>query len=117
MLTARYNGQWFRWHDEPGGLTLAGSGTQYKNDVHTLLVSDTALISNRMLNQVRFQFARYTDLRRDLNPSLYVARSGYSIEGGRSARTASARRRKIRGKPPTRCRTSPARTRSSSAAA
>jgi hypothetical protein len=82
LLTVRYNGQWFNWHDEPGGLTLAGNGIQYNNDTHTLLVSDTGLISNRMLNQARFQYSQYTDLRRDLNPSLYVARSGYSIEGG-----------------------------------
>src|SRR5581483_166776 len=34
FLTSRYNGQFFRWHNEPGGLTLPGSGTQYVNDVH-----------------------------------------------------------------------------------
>ena len=83
LLTARYNGQWFNWHDEPGGLTLVGSGTKYTNDTHTFFVSDTALISNRMLNQARFQFSRYTDLRQDLNPSPYLERSGYSIQGGR----------------------------------
>ena len=83
LLTARYNGQWFNWHDEPGGLTLAGSGTNYKNDTHTFFLSDTALLSNRMLNQAHFQFARYTDLRLDLNASPYIERSGYSIEGGR----------------------------------
>jgi hypothetical protein len=83
LLTARYNGQWFNWHDEPGGLTLVGNGTNYNNDTHTLFLSDTGLISNRMLNQARFQYARYTDLRRDLNPSPYIERSGYSIEGGR----------------------------------
>jgi carboxypeptidase family protein/TonB-dependent receptor-like protein len=82
LLTARYNGQWFDWHDEPGGLTLAGNGTNYHNDTHTFLVSDTGLISNRMLNQARFQFSRFVDLRTDLNPSLYVVRSGYAIEGG-----------------------------------
>jgi outer membrane receptor protein involved in Fe transport len=82
LMTVRYNGQWFRWHDEPGGLYLPGSGTAYTNDVHTVFVSDTTLISNRALNQMRFQFARYTDVRRDLDPSLYVARSGYSIQGG-----------------------------------
>src|SRR4029077_17804940 len=82
LLTARYNGQWFRWHDETGGLSLPGTGTAYKNDVHTFLVSDTALISNRTLNQLRFQFARYIDIRRDLNPALYISRSAYSIEGG-----------------------------------
>jgi carboxypeptidase family protein/TonB-dependent receptor-like protein len=83
LLTARYSGQWFNWHDEPGGLTLVGSGTNYKNNNHTFFLSDTGLLSNRMLNQARFQFSRYTDLRRDLNPSPYVERSGYSFEGGR----------------------------------
>src|SRR5262245_46610337 len=83
LLTARYNGQWFNWHDEPGGLTLLGSGTHYNNDTQTLFLSDTGLISNRMLNQARFQFSRYTDLRSDLNPSLFIVRAGYSIEGGR----------------------------------
>ena len=82
LLTVRYNGQWFNWHDEPGGLTLAGNGTNYQNDTHTFFVSDTGLISNRMLNQARFQFSRYTDLRTDLNPSVYVVRTGYAIEGG-----------------------------------
>jgi len=82
MLTARYNGQWFDWHDEPGGLSLPGTGTSFTNNVHTLLVSDTGLISNRTLNQARFQFSRYTDIRRDLRPTLFISRSGYSIEGG-----------------------------------
>jgi hypothetical protein len=35
-----------------------------------------------MLNQVRFQFSRYEDVRRDLQPGLYINRSGYSLEGG-----------------------------------
>ena len=61
---------------------LAGNGTKYQNNNHTLFASDTGLISNRMLNQARFQFSRYTDLRTDLNPSPYVVRAGYSIEGG-----------------------------------
>jgi hypothetical protein len=83
LLTARYNGQWFNWHDEPGGLTLVGSGTQYKNNTHTFFLSDTGLLSNRLLNQARFQFSRYTDSRVDLNPTPYIERSGYSIEGGK----------------------------------
>ena len=82
LLTVRYNGQWFRWHDEPGGLYLPGTGIGYRNDVHTLLVADTGLVSNRTLNQARFQFARYTDVRRDLQPTLFISRSAYSIEGG-----------------------------------
>jgi hypothetical protein len=82
LVTARYNGQRFRWHHEPGALTLPGSGIHFANDVHTFLVTDTTLISSRMLNQARFQFSRYQDIRRDLQPGPYVTRSGYSIEGG-----------------------------------
>lgn len=82
ILSVRYNGQWFDWHNEPGGLWLAGSGTQYGNDVHTLLANATQLVSSHILNQARFQFARYTDRRTDLRPAVYVSRSGYSLEGG-----------------------------------
>src|SRR5262249_27790912 len=42
QVTARYNGQFFRWHNEPGGLSLPGSGTEYKNDVNTVLITDRA---------------------------------------------------------------------------
>jgi hypothetical protein len=82
LISVRYNGQWFRWHNEPGAYTLPGTGTHYTNDVHTLLVTDTALISSRLLNQLRFQFSRYRDVRRDLQPTVYIRRFGYSIEGG-----------------------------------
>src|SRR5262249_17655466 len=34
LLTGRFNGQWFRWHNEPGALSLPGTGDQYNNDVH-----------------------------------------------------------------------------------
>ncbi|MFN7916373.1 MAG: TonB-dependent receptor [Vicinamibacterales bacterium] len=81
LVTMRYNGQRFRWHNEPGGLWLPGSGTQYTNDVHTGLLSATQLVSTHILNQARFQFARYSDLRTDLNPSVYVSRAGYSLSG------------------------------------
>jgi hypothetical protein len=81
-LTARYNGQWFRWHNETGGLSLPGTGISYRNDVHTIFFTDTIVISNRLLNQPRVQFARYTDVRRDLRPSVFVSRAGYSLEGG-----------------------------------
>jgi hypothetical protein len=82
LMTMRYNGQWFRWHDEPGGLVLPGNGTQYNNDTHTALVSHTMLLSGATLNQIRVQFSRFTDERFDLNPSVYIERIGYSIEGG-----------------------------------
>lgn len=81
LVSMRYNGQWFRWRNEPGGLWLPGSGTQYRNDVHTGLVTATQLVSTHVLNQARFQFARYSDRRTDLNPGVFVSRAGYSLEG------------------------------------
>jgi hypothetical protein len=82
LISARYNGQRFRWHLEPGGLTLPGSGTQFSTTVHTFLATDSLQLSSRALNEVRAQFARFVDLRRDLQSSVYVSRAGYSIEGG-----------------------------------
>lgn len=81
VVSARYNGQWFRWHNEYGGLSLPGTGMNYRNDVHTGLVTATQLVSAHVLHQFRFQFSRYTDRRTDLNPSVYVLRAGYSAEG------------------------------------
>jgi hypothetical protein len=81
-LTARYNGQFFRWHNEPGGLTLPGTGTKYTNDVHTILVTDGSQLSSRAFNEIRLQFARYVDIRQDLQPDVFVSRAGYSAQGG-----------------------------------
>src|SRR5262245_42483548 len=82
LLMSRYNGQFLRWHQERGGLDLPGTGISYVNDVHTWLTTDRHAIARRWLNDLRFQFARFTDMRRDLNPSVYVSRIGYSQEGG-----------------------------------
>ena len=81
LVSMRYNGQWFKWLNEAGGLWLPGSGVTYRNDVHTALLTATELLSRHNLNQARFQFARYVDRRTDLQPSVYVSRAGYSIEG------------------------------------
>jgi len=82
VITARYNGQWFRWHNEPAGLTLPGSGTQYRSDVHTFFATDRRSPSTRMHNEARVQFARYIDVRTDLDPTVFVSRAGYSEKGG-----------------------------------
>ena len=82
LITARYNGQFFRWHHEIGGLGLPGTGTAYTNDVHTVLVTDALTVSSRLLNESRVQFARYVETRFDLQPTVYVSRAGYSTEGG-----------------------------------
>ena len=81
LVSVRYNGQRFAWLNESGGLALPGTGVQYRNDVHTVLVTATQLVSTHILNQARFQLARYTDRRTDLQPSVYVSRAGYSTEG------------------------------------
>jgi carboxypeptidase family protein len=82
IVTGRYNGQFLRWHYEPGGLTLPGSGTQFTNTAHTLLATDRLQISGRLLNDLRAQFAHFVDMRRDVQPSVFVSRAGYSTEGG-----------------------------------
>lgn len=82
ILSMRYNGNWFRWHNENGGIWLPGSGTAFTNSSHTALLSVTQLVSQHTVNQAKLQFAHYIDERADLNPSLYVSRAGYSIEGG-----------------------------------
>ena len=81
LVSVRYNGQRFGWLNESGGLSLPGTGVQYRNDVHTVLVTATQLVSTHILNQARFQLALYTDRRTDLQPSVYVSRAGYSTEG------------------------------------
>lgn len=82
MLSARYNGQFFRWHNEPGGLSLPGTGTHYRNDVHTALFTDRRIRSDRLHNEALGQFARYTDVRTDLDPSVFVSRAGDAQQGG-----------------------------------
>ena len=82
VLTARYNGQYFDWYREPGGLVLPGSGTQYTNDAHSALVAYRAARGTATLVEIQGQVARYVDLREDLAPAVYVSRAGYSIEGG-----------------------------------
>ena len=81
-IVARYSGQLFDWHREPGGLVLPGSGTRYVNEAHTALVTGRFVAGSGLLHEVRVQGSRYVDIRRDLSPSAYVWRAGYSIEGG-----------------------------------
>lgn len=82
LVMGRYNGQFFRGHNEVGGLGLPAVGTSFTNDTHTMLFTDTFQVSGRLLSEVRGQFARYVDVRRDLQPTVFVSRAGYSTEGG-----------------------------------
>ena len=82
LLTGQYNGQLFRWHRERGGLELPGVGTRYTANVHSVLITNELLVSERTVHDIRVQFARYVEVRKDLQPTVYVYRAGYSIEGG-----------------------------------
>jgi hypothetical protein len=82
LMMSRYNGQFLRAHNEPGGLNLPGSGTSLTNDAHTWLTTDRRSIGTRWLNDARFQFARFVDFRRDLQPTVLISRAGYSLAGG-----------------------------------
>src|SRR5262249_34011112 len=46
------------------------------------LFTDRLHPSSRLQNEFRAQFARYSDIRTDLKPTVYVSRVGYSQEGG-----------------------------------
>ena len=81
LITARYNGQYFEWHHEPGGLVLPGTGTQYTNDAHAALVTYRAAAAGTLV-ELHGQAARYVDRREDLSPTVYISRAGYSVEGG-----------------------------------
>ncbi len=81
-IAARMNLQFLRWHDEPGALTLPGSGTDFTNDAHTILVTHNAQLTEALTHELRVQFSHYVDRREDLLPDVYVSRNGYSIEGG-----------------------------------
>jgi hypothetical protein len=82
VWAVRYNGQVFRWHDEPGALAQPGTGTEYHNDVHTVLVTNRRIFSGRLQNEARGQFARYSDVRTDLNPTVFVSYPGVAESGG-----------------------------------
>lgn len=82
LHSARYHREQFRWHNEPGGLVLPGSGTGYATDVQSLLAYFGLPVSSRGMHELRVQFSRFVHRRRDLQRSPYVWRAGYSVEGG-----------------------------------
>ncbi len=82
LFTARYNGQLFGWQHEPGGLVLPPAGTSYRTNVHSVLVTVALPVSSRTFQELRFQFSRFVHRRTDIQPSVFISRAGYSIEGG-----------------------------------
>jgi outer membrane receptor protein involved in Fe transport len=81
-LGVRYN--MVRWHkdNESGGLNLPGTGFNWDNNVDTIHGTYTTVISDRMLNEIRGQYSRYTDRRAAKCECVSVVRQGYSTSGG-----------------------------------
>ena len=78
----RYN--MVRWHkdNESGGLALPGTGFLWDNNVDTVHGTFTTVFSDKVLNEVRGQYSRYTDRRAAKCECVSVVRQGYSTTGG-----------------------------------
>ncbi|HEX8026855.1 MAG TPA: carboxypeptidase regulatory-like domain-containing protein, partial [Vicinamibacterales bacterium] len=81
-LGVRYN--MVRWtkDNESGGLNLPGTGFIWDNNVDTVHGTFTTIFSDKMLNEVRAQYSRYTDSRAAKCECVSVVRQGYSTSGG-----------------------------------
>ena len=81
-LGVRYN--MVRWYkdNEGGGLELPGTGFIWDNNVDTVHGTFTTVISDKMLNEVRGQYSRYTDSRAAKCDCVSIVRQGYSTSGG-----------------------------------
>jgi Carboxypeptidase regulatory-like domain/TonB dependent receptor-like, beta-barrel len=81
-LGVRYN--MVRWNkdNESGGLQLPGSGFLWDNNVDTIHGTFTTVASQRLLNEVRSQYSRYTDRRAAKCNCVSIQRAGYSTSGG-----------------------------------
>jgi outer membrane receptor protein involved in Fe transport len=81
-LGIRYN--MVRWSkdNESGGLNLPGTGFMWDNNVDTLHGNFTSVISDRLLNEIRGQYSRYTDRRAAKCDCVSIQRQGYSTSGG-----------------------------------
>ena len=81
-LGVRYN--MVRWNkdNEGGGLALPGTGFIWDNNVDTVHGTFTSVISDKMLNEIRGQYSRYTDSRAAKCECVSVVRQGYSTSGG-----------------------------------
>jgi outer membrane receptor protein involved in Fe transport len=80
-LGVRYN--MVRWNkdNEAGGLNLPGTGFIWDNNVDTVHGTFTTVISDKMLNEIRGQYSRYTDSRAAKCQGVSVVRQGYSTSG------------------------------------
>ncbi|HUQ86147.1 MAG TPA: TonB-dependent receptor [Vicinamibacterales bacterium] len=81
-LGVRYNMVRWKKDNESGGLNLPGTGFNWDNNVDTVHGTFTTIFSDKMLNEVRGQYSRYTDRRAAKCECVSVVRQGYSTSGG-----------------------------------
>src|SRR5687768_10456434 len=81
-LGVRYNMVRWKKDNESGGLNLPGTGFNWDNNVDTLHGTFTTVISDKMLNEIRGQYSRYTDRRAAKCDCVSIVRQGYSTSGG-----------------------------------
>ncbi|MGC2197187.1 MAG: carboxypeptidase regulatory-like domain-containing protein, partial [Terriglobales bacterium] len=89
-LTARY--QFFRnaeENDGVGGLYLQDQGINSINTEHTLQLSDTQVLSTRVINETRFQYLRESSRDAPVSTAPTVAVPGAFIRGGSSGGTST----------------------------
>jgi outer membrane receptor protein involved in Fe transport len=81
-LGVRYN--MVRWNkdNETGGLNLPGTGFIWDNNVDTVHGTFTTIFSDKVLNEVRAQYSRYTDRRAAKCECVSIVRQGYATSGG-----------------------------------
>jgi len=81
-LGVRYN--MVRWNkdNESGGLALPGTGFIWDNNVDTVHGTFTTIFSDKLLNEIRGQYSRYTDRRAAKCECVSIVRQGYSTSGG-----------------------------------
>jgi len=89
-LTARY--QYFRnveENDGVGGFALLDQGTNSTTTEHTVQISDTQVLSNKVINETRFQYLREnsSDVPNSIIPSVTVP--GSFTAGGASGGTST----------------------------
>jgi hypothetical protein len=81
-LGLRYN--MVRWNkdNEGGGQSLPGTGFIWDNNVDTVHGTFTTVVSDKLLNEVRGQYSRYTDRRAAKCDCVNIVRQGFSVSGG-----------------------------------
>ncbi len=80
-LGVRYNMVRWQKDNEGGGLALPGTGFIWDNNVDTVHATFTTVVSDKLLNEVRGQYSRYTDRRAAKCEGVSIVRSGYSTSG------------------------------------